>query len=341
MPNYKIKLTPLEYYFFGGEKHNEDLEANYFVESLNYPQQTTILGLLRYLILQENNLLNGKSISTANQIDAATLIGNESFSYGTKPDFKKIIKLSALYFTHLSKGDYHFAPLDVCFDLNDHFTLMHNGKSFFAKDHGQMIKQYLYSLNTGDLVDIEKIVETIVQVGNEKGDKGKSLEDAYYKQYLKKLNKEWSFCFDADIDVIFKQEEYLIPFGGEKFYFNVSIKKETPITPIFPLKYQRKVPAILCISDCFVRGDKIKDLEYGVTDFVSFRNFRSKISTNNHYSLPKNEDINMGLIRSSRYQLLKRGSVLYFTDIVTRDQFADEISKDDCTNIGFNTILNN
>ena len=29
MDNYNIKITPLEYYFFGGEKHNENLETNY------------------------------------------------------------------------------------------------------------------------------------------------------------------------------------------------------------------------------------------------------------------------------------------------------------------------
>ena len=43
MAQYKIKITPLQYYFFGGEKHDEEFKINYSVESLDYPQQTTIL----------------------------------------------------------------------------------------------------------------------------------------------------------------------------------------------------------------------------------------------------------------------------------------------------------
>lgn len=80
MYTYLIKLTPLDKFFFGQKKTFGDDNANYFVCSSHFPQQTTLLGLLRYQLLQ----IAGEDVFKDNKIQdtnkAAKLIGEQSFS---------------------------------------------------------------------------------------------------------------------------------------------------------------------------------------------------------------------------------------------------------------------
>ena len=54
---YKITLTPVEGYFFGGETtFGEGQAKNYFAKSNLLPQETALLGMLRYQILKLKGL---------------------------------------------------------------------------------------------------------------------------------------------------------------------------------------------------------------------------------------------------------------------------------------------
>ncbi|MCD4734595.1 MAG: hypothetical protein K8R53_01000, partial [Bacteroidales bacterium] len=82
MSKYLIKLSPVDTYFFGQEnkyrkKHKEgkkETVADYYQASLLFPQQTSILGLLRYYILQQN-----KQIPVKDKAFAEKLVGRQSF----------------------------------------------------------------------------------------------------------------------------------------------------------------------------------------------------------------------------------------------------------------------
>lgn len=91
MPNkykYTITLTPVDKFFFGGDMTfqvgNKDDEFNtqyssYIIQSSRFPQQTSLLGMLRFLILRNA----GESLFANNRITdkvaAAGLIGGRSF----------------------------------------------------------------------------------------------------------------------------------------------------------------------------------------------------------------------------------------------------------------------
>ncbi len=102
---YFITLRPLTPFFFGGENtFGEGEEANFFVRSNYLPQQTTLLGFLRYELLQQNKLLGTDPAATK----WAELIGPASF--GRKNDeftgnFGAIKKLSPVF---LSNSKQHF-----------------------------------------------------------------------------------------------------------------------------------------------------------------------------------------------------------------------------------------
>lgn len=107
MYTYLIKLTPLDKFFFGQKKTFGDDNANYFVYSSHFPQQTTLLGLLRYQLLQ----IAGEDVFKDNKIQdtnkAAKLIGEQSFSPFVKDklQFGIIQSLSPVFIIDKKKND--------------------------------------------------------------------------------------------------------------------------------------------------------------------------------------------------------------------------------------------
>lgn len=102
MPNVQtwlIRLTPCSAFYFGGDRHfsaGDHGGVNYFVRSNFFPQQTGLLGMLRFLLLRENQLL---PLNAQNQSGAKQLIGEESFDpfSSTIQNFGAIRKISPLF----------------------------------------------------------------------------------------------------------------------------------------------------------------------------------------------------------------------------------------------------
>ena len=78
-PLYLIRLKPLSSFYFGSERNFQDGES-YLARSLRFPQQTTLLGVLRYKLLQAYGLLDSHNYGRAAGNDAEKYIGPESFS---------------------------------------------------------------------------------------------------------------------------------------------------------------------------------------------------------------------------------------------------------------------
>lgn len=106
MPNVQtwlMRLTPGGAFYFGGERHfsaGDNGGVNYFVRSKYFPQQTGLLGMLRYLLLRENNLL---PLNNQNRPAAKKLIGDESFDpFAITPqNFGVIHKISPMFIDEL------------------------------------------------------------------------------------------------------------------------------------------------------------------------------------------------------------------------------------------------
>lgn len=94
MSTYLVRMTPLEPFTFGGEKgfrfESQDVEKgrnttaniSYYQTSRELPEQTTIIGMLRYLILRHNGV--AKDFCKYTNYDKQKiheLIGESSFSF--------------------------------------------------------------------------------------------------------------------------------------------------------------------------------------------------------------------------------------------------------------------
>ena len=290
MANFQIKLTPVETFFFGGEKHSINTSgepvSDYFSESNLYPQQTTLLGLTRYLLLIKNDTIFKKN-KIIDKAKASEYIGESSFDFSNQASgYGKIRAISPLYFTHENEN-YFFAPFDYGSDLLENFVLAkeidNEIEEYTAKEKNKFLQQTVVS-NSGDAKVIEDMVKSSPMVGNEKSEDGTSKENAFYKQNMKYLAAGWSFAFDSEIEEdagISDIDELFVPFGGEKCYFKVEISKKPKAEPTVPANYQRSQFTIICLSDAFLVDTSLVDTsllnksDFAINDFVSFRNLQS------------------------------------------------------------------
>ena len=112
---YLLTLKPVTPYFWGMEQVSElGNKRNYYLESALFPQQTAILGMLRYQALaQEGFLSTNGSINP----DAKELIGKESFNSGNTDGYGAIQKISSLQI-HKGGDNYLFRSRDY-FNLTE------------------------------------------------------------------------------------------------------------------------------------------------------------------------------------------------------------------------------
>ncbi len=94
-----VKLTPYETFFFGGERTfgEGNVNYNYFVKSEYFPQQTTLLGFVRYQLLSQSNNGIFRKNKIINERKAIELIGKESFDVNKKFKFGVIKNLSPVF----------------------------------------------------------------------------------------------------------------------------------------------------------------------------------------------------------------------------------------------------
>ena len=115
MSKYQITLTPIDRFFFGGDMtfqvgkdEKDDFNerySSYIIRSLMYPQQTSLLGMLRFLILRnagEDVFKDGKIVDKSK---AKALIGGKSFSVNSGHEENDFGMIKSL--THIRIGNFH------------------------------------------------------------------------------------------------------------------------------------------------------------------------------------------------------------------------------------------
>jgi CRISPR-associated protein Cmr3 len=345
MPNYQLKLTPIDTFFFGNEKHidtadNGDAIANYFVESNLYPQQTTILGALRFFILKEA----GSAVFNNNRIvdksKAEKLIGPQSFDFELEnQSFGEIESISAVYFLK-DNTPYFFGPLDFESNMTADFSFSKEieGKTtlYSSKNHEQFVNHYIVNKN-GERFILSDIVKSQTKVGNKKN----STEEAFYKQNSKYLMPGWSFAVNVSTKTSLKTLSAFLTLGGEKTIFKADFE---PINDFQTLKempkHYRPVPCIFCLSDCLLSPTDFSKVAFGITQSVSFRNLHSVVMETNSYSALTTLKGKGKLRKGDRFNLLMRGSVLYFSDNDALEEVSSSLIRNsNAFKIGFNQFI--
>ena len=378
MSQYLVKIKPIEQFFFGVEKiGNLGNRKSYFLQTAEFPQQTSILGLLRHILLLN---IENKNLPE--------LIGEQSFSSDNKNGYGIIENISPVFI--IDKNNVHFfiQPSDWQFQyvenhLNCKTSYGVNKKDFIPQlsgyDAKKSIEPYLIGSN-GDSVPLwynsktgKGVLRKCVNPGTQKNperfienddensdeDKNAAKKEAFYLQEFLYMEKEYSYaCLVSlntsdDTDKILKEHNAVVPFGGERSAFQITFEKidEHVLVKDYINNKQCKRACwkIELLSDAYVSSEILKFTSFAISDSVGFRYINTTIKTENYSKiLTKQEKMEKqkesgGLGKhayfSNQFQLLKRGSVLFFSlekDMQEAERLLDSEECSAYKNIGYN-----
>jgi len=156
-------------------------------------------------------------------------------------------------------------------------------------------------------------------------------DQGFYKQYSWSFPENVCFTFFAEIDreLATKFESGRIMLGGEKSAFHMVVEEytgeESPFEEqsVFYAGLYEKPHAsankIVCLSDCIVGDELAGKMVFMSNTMIDFRNSRSKVANTSSYNRMDKKYENKqsqynSPVRSQKYQLLKRGTVLWVED---------------------------
>jgi len=353
---YLVKLTPQEPYFFGNEKRfifaKEDNQGqmgnSYFIKSEKTPLQTTLLGMMRYILAPK------KGYKYIGDEKNTKIIGQKSFDITcTEQEFGVIEDLSPLF---LMKGEdkYVVTPFD-CVDDNKKFVdktgeedkknkkiysytpfkkyrkiETDSGEKWYAAefDVKEDIENSYVSLSDKKIVKADDIFGTDVRVGNKKKTSGKAKQkdSGFFKKEYCYLKDGFIFAFYVTLNNTNKPQNTQVFLGQGKSLFTVEFTKaentlSQEIAGILPENI------CYCLSDVYTTSEIYNSCLFSVTQTKDYRSYITKAEGK----------IEKG---SVLYKLIKAGSVFIVSD---KEKFNKQINKDKahCQKIGWNILIQN
>lgn len=337
MKTYLVTFTPLEPYAFGLERNFSFIVGTtqkeyhpYFVKTSPIPEQTALLGTLRYLLLEENKLLK-------RDFDYAGLaqercIGGKSFQFNssTSQSFGLIENISPLF---LLKSDNEVIILNPMNNIGGKglFSPMKLETGTFLSSLGEISfpcekkegvdeLQYnpkdghasgYYNITSGE---VESPFQTTVLVGNRKNKPAEaSDEDAFFKREVHCLSEDMQFAIyvtvnnSEDYGFLDPDKTYLAKMGQKKSLFKVCIKEEDnkleeQVREHLEAQTPQGMTWHYCLSDCRF-SSPISYLGFAITEKKSLRNLQT--------TYIKRSNVTKNITKSQQYNLFQRGSVFY------------------------------
>lgn len=343
MTRYKITLQPIDWFFFGGEQtFDNGVSQSFIARSNRLPQQTTLLGMVRYQMLKKANLL---PLTDANREEASTLIGPSSFNITQNAaSFGLIHSLSPVF---IEKGKRRLvpAPLNhgyICsFDSATRLWLSgkettgmicvtskdgkpYDDKSYWKNDnYSLLIDQDDNTLNSNNLY-LSKM-----QIGITKGTEQDDNKKGFFKQEtLRFKNQDTHFAFYLELNGDNLIENDFVFIGAQRSCFKMEVSNTTDDQPFVP---KHEPNTILLLSPTFVDNvDSLNDLtsyhwSYGLP-------FRNLVETTKG-------KLKSGTIAYNRHSslitMLAPGSILFYNS-PNREKLISLLTKPHLQQIGYN-----
>lgn len=347
MSKYIVSLTPLDKYFFGGdmtfkvkgqEQYNERY-GSYIIQSGLYPQQTSLLGMMRFLLLSHNLEAFDKTTNKIKSSEAATaIIGANGFAITNqyrRNDFKLIKNLSPCFLEILDENNQWKTllpmPKDYGYEVrfNSEVLTAFNQKSapmptvvgYDPKEY----KEEIYYDGRNTYKSSQLFVED-ERVGIDKKYNGVTEKDdsSYYKQIYYRLgNKELSgrlhFAFHVEVDdsidlTSAPYQHSIVSLGGDNSQFRFEAVPHRPDAAIaYNKDYNSKCAKdisldyakIILLSDSYLLRSEIEQCMYVISTTKPFRFLMTTTKTENYSILSKTN------LRSNKFYLYEKGSVLF------------------------------
>jgi CRISPR-associated protein Cmr3 len=354
MSKYLITLTPVDKFFFGSEttfkrssedKKDHELEAfdeaysSYVIASNLFPQQTSLLGMLRFLLLSsDNTLFKNNRIIAGKEAGVSDLIGKQSFHLeknnltAGEQCFGRIQKLYPCFLqrktNHSGWKNMVYAPLDY-------------GLNVSCKDRIVEIPEFRYKdglkygyITDGRFFSEKELFRKDIRVGIDRDFNGKTKSEAYYKQISYRFTKgvkeeehELRFAFHAELDYAFKQDACVVSLGGDNSTFILEWaapdEASLQLSGYTSCQSDSLPGKVVLLSDAYLTADDLKCCRYHISDVVPFRFLTSDVSdTKEYYTFSGNNRL---MRNNDKYNLYKRSSVFFFDTPAKMKQFTDAL----------------
>ncbi len=359
---YLITLKPVGNFFFGGERgfgdttgKNEDekqnVPSNYLVKGNCFPQQTSLLGMLRYELLSKANLLapNHKSETAIN------LIGESGFDGTVKEKYGVIKKLSPVFLTYKGLPVYKLNKMYQAENKEGKKELSYTYPNILSGNSSLVInydaKHFLnsdYNVADKGVVEVPKTpFTTHQQVGIKKNYQGNTDDDAFFKQTFVRLDTHFVFSFylETSVELEEKLSDDIVTIGGDQSLFRLEIS-----APVEKTLFDEIIAAnkefinsageqdefdIILLSDCKVSREIFegKHLQHSINDIAEFRHLKTKSNTQNFNAVNGTN----GLERTSKLEFLTRNSVLFVKGTAALQEVCKQIDSEPAYQaIGYN-----
>lgn len=328
---YLLRFTPLEPYFLGGENtFRVDERSRYYANSLLIPTASTILGALRYMLLEQTGNLNanGKYTDAQKQVCDA-LIGPGSYCVGGANTFGKIKSISPVFLT--DGREFYIKTPQNCQSActQTQYRALTLGQQRYTTSFGSTIRfplsgeysskhtvseQSYMRLSDGKILC--DLFQSIDRAGISKG----KLENAYFKKTYTSLRSGFGFAVIAEFEEDISIRDTFCYMGRERSAFLLQATETD-------MDIEARIRACLAprtdTSFYYVFGDTFVEQDITYTDFALLqtaytRMLRSRIGSSLQITCT-----------SEFYQLVRAGSVLYADDL--RNGFE--------TDFGYNRII--
>jgi len=345
--NNPVQLTfrPHDPYFFGGEQTFGNGEgASYFAKSNLLPQQSTLCGALRHLLLTRGFRR-----------------GSDSFHPDkSSPDTGDLLGLSPLFLVRADGVLFLPLPLDrqepdqpfflekqaaqhtaVRSDFQAGWQPAYRWVGYEPKKYR---KEAWVSADGAERVVSEDLFIPTTRPGITKVRRGSAREneDGFYKQTAYSLAEGWAFGIVADFaDAVTAAalDGTCLPMGAEKTVFSFAARPAEkgfdalfdPLRMFYPLgKPSDGLPRLVLASDAYAEAELYAGLSGGVTETVDFRFINTPAGVSNFAPLrplgPAEPGQNAQLEKSAKYTLLRRGSVFVAPDAAALTRLQTELS---------------
>lgn len=296
---YLITLTPLNPFFFGGDKTFGTLgdkeKSNYLVHSRHFPQQTALLGMIRKEMLIQGGFLTkkirGEWIDESLKPQAEALVGQTKFKFNEAQNFGKLKNLGAVFLMQeeqkfikkvgIDLYEYKDGLLNYIIiklktlkwsKLNNGLTLKdfnYQWNEFCKKSKYYNPKEDIYDnfVSTDDkkILAHNDIFEAFTQIGIKKN----GGDDAFFKQtsYFLKDNFKFAFYIESD----FRLENSKVSLGADNSIFKLEVHKLEESEANDGLKYQDKNGYLTLLSDAYIPLSIKDNCTFAISSEINFR----------------------------------------------------------------------
>lgn len=340
--NYLVKMTPCEPYTFGTEQSfayagiKRTGKETYFVRSKDMPEQTTILGMLRCMILESEGLLRSDfqySPEAKKRMDRC--IGPESFCFGAekKQDFGYLHNVSPVFLID-NEGDYYiknpfhnksekgYLPMK----LTDNMIETSSGRIYLPKEKEYDVKKGYgagyYNLTDG--VVRKELFRSVFITGNRKSETEETVKDGLFKREVKWLKRGFSMAVFIEAETF--PESGFAYMGMKKSLFQITARKVSGNDLIEKVKKAFDVQEEAwqyALSDLVVYNE-ISHQAFCIVEEKQVRNLETNYQSSNYVNRFRKSEV--------QYNLIQSGSVFYKNSGL-------QLENENCRQIGYNHLV--